>query len=120
MTLHVNGQIYRLNVEPRKLLSDVIREDLGLTGVHVGCEHGVCGACTVWLDERPVRSCLLLAAQAEGHMITTVERLSERGKLTPLQEALYFAHGIQCGFCTPGILLNMTASLRDNPNPTVQ
>ena len=101
--LTVNGQARERQVEPRLLLSDFLRQDLGLTGTHVGCEHGVCGACTVLVDGEPVRSCLMLAVQADGHEITTVESLAGRdGSLHPLQQAFWEAHALQCGFCTPG------------------
>ena len=103
ITVEINGQPYERDVEPRTLLSDFIRHDCGLTGTHVGCEHGVCGACTVQLDGEPVRSCLLLAVQADGRRLTTVEGL-EWG---PLQEAFHRRHALQCGFCTPGILLTV-------------
>jgi carbon-monoxide dehydrogenase small subunit len=102
-------------VEPRLLLSDFLRHDLELTGTHVGCEHGVCGACTVLLDGEPVRSCLMLAVQADGHAITTVEGLATNGRLHPVQQAFHEAHGLQCGFCTPGVLMTIVAFLRDNP-----
>jgi carbon-monoxide dehydrogenase small subunit len=120
VTLTVNGTEYILDdVEPRHLLSDVVRERIGLTGTHVGCEHGVCGACTVVLDGRPVRSCLMFAAQAQGHAIETVEALAPaEGALSPLQQALHERHGLQCGFCTPGILMTMTWFLREHPQPT--
>jgi carbon-monoxide dehydrogenase small subunit len=104
-------------VEPRRLLSDVLREELGLTGTHVGCEHGVCGACTVWLDDEPVRACLLFAIQADGRRVTTIEGLREGEEMTPLQSAFSACHALQCGFCTPGILMSATAFLRENPNP---
>ncbi len=103
--LAVNGRRYREEVEPRLLLSDFLRQRLGLTGTHVGCEHGVCGACTVLMDGVAVRSCLLFAVQADGHTITTVEGLAQDGRLTPLQEAFRRHHALQCGFCTPGILM---------------
>ena len=103
--LTVNGRRYREEVEPRLLLSDFLRHTLGLTGTHVGCEHGVCGACTVRLDGVAVRSCLLLAVQADGTAITTVEGLAPDGELSPLQEAFHEHHALQCGFCTPGILM---------------
>jgi carbon-monoxide dehydrogenase small subunit len=99
------------------LLSDFLRHDLGLTGTHVGCEHGVCGACTILLDGAPVRSCLMFAVQADGHEITTVEGLANNGELNPLQSAFRETHGLQCGFCTPGILMTMTAFLREHPHP---
>src|SRR5687767_7081954 len=115
----VNGVRHDRAVEPRLLLSDFIRQDLGLTGTHVGCEHGVCGACTVLLDGEPVRSCIMFAVQAEGHEIHTVESLAgPSGELNPLQAAFRTCHGLQCGFCTPGFLMTLTAFLRDNANPT--
>jgi carbon-monoxide dehydrogenase small subunit/2-furoyl-CoA dehydrogenase 2Fe-2S iron sulfur subunit len=104
----VNGKAYRETVEPRLLLSDFLRHTLGLTGTHVGCEHGVCGACTVLLDGVAVRSCLLLAAQADGAELVTVEGLAENGELNPLQTAFHECHALQCGFCTPGILMSAT------------
>lgn len=117
--VNVNGVGYEREVEPRLLLSDFIRQDLGLTGTHVGCEHGVCGACTVLLDGEPVRSCIMLAVQADGHDIQTVEGLAgPNGELNSLQDAFRHAHGLQCGFCTPGFLMTLTAFLRDNPAPT--
>ena len=105
--VEVNGQRYARSVEPRLLLSDFIRHDLRLTGTHVGCEHGVCGACTVLLDGEPVRACLMLAVQADGHSVRTVEDLAEDGELNPLQEAFRACHGLQCGFCTPGFLMTL-------------
>ena len=115
----VNGVRHQRGVEPRLLLSDFIRQDLGLTGTHVGCEHGVCGACTVLFDGEPVRSCIMLAVQADRHDIRTVEALATPdGDLNPLQSAFREAHGLQCGFCTPGFLMTLTAFLRDNPAPT--
>ena len=114
----VNGTQHRRTVEPRLLLSDFLRQDLGLTGTHVGCEHGVCGACTILFDDEPARSCIMLAAQADGHDIKTVESLaSAAGALNPLQAAFKDAHALQCGFCTPGMLMTLTAFLRDNPRP---
>ena len=119
ISLTVNGVCYAREVEPRLLLSDLIRQDLGLTGTHVGCEHGVCGACTVLFDGEPVRSCIMLAVQADGHDLQTVEALAgPAGELNPLQNAFRDAHGLQCGFCTPGFLMTLTAFLRDNPTPT--
>jgi aerobic carbon-monoxide dehydrogenase small subunit len=115
--LTVNGERHEVRVEPRKLLSDVLREDLRLTGTHVGCEHGVCGACTVLLDGRPARACLLFAVQVAGHEVTTIEGLSRDG-LSPLQQALHEEHGLQCGFCTPGIVLTFEVWLREHPEPT--
>jgi len=118
LDVSVNGVRYSREVEPRLLLSDFLRLDLGLTGTHVGCEHGVCGACTVLFDGEPVRSCIMLAVQADGHDLRTVESLaSPTGELNPLQTAFRNAHGLQCGFCTPGFLMTLTAFLRDNPNP---
>ncbi len=117
----VNGTTYERTVESRMLLSDFIRHELGLTGTHVGCEHGVCGACTVLLDGKPVRSCLMFAVQADGHEIMTVEGLSsgERPEeLHPLQQAFWEAHALQCGFCTPGFLMTLVPFLEENPNPT--
>src|SRR3954447_23664932 len=117
--LGVNGVARDVRVPARRLLSDALRHDLGLTGTHVGCEHGVCGACTVLVDGRPMRSCLILAVSAEGAEITTVEGLSEEdGSLGPVQQAFAECHGLQCGFCTPGFLTTITAGLRENPTPT--
>jgi aerobic carbon-monoxide dehydrogenase small subunit len=114
----VNGVRHSRDVEPRVLLSDFIRYDLGLTGTHVGCEHGVCGACTILFDGEPIRSCIMLAVQAGGHELHTVESLvTAEGKLNPLQAAFREAHALQCGFCTPGFLLTLAAFLRDNPEP---
>ena len=118
LALTVNGARYEQAVETRTLLSDFLRHDLGLTGTHVGCEHGVCGACTVLLDGEPVRSCLLFAVQAHGHSVTTVEGLGAIDQLHPVQEAFRQAHGVQCGFCTPGILTTVVAFLEGNPNPS--
>ena len=115
VTVTVNGVPSPRSVEPRLLLSDFLRHDLELTGTHVGCEHGVCGACTVLLDGEPVRSCLMLAVQADGHAITTVEGLATNGRLHAVQQAFHEAHGLQCGFCTPGVLMTIVAFLRDNP-----
>ena len=115
----VNGMRHERAVEPRMLLSDFIRHELGLTGTHVGCEHGVCGACTILLDEQPVRACLMFAPQANGRAIETVEGLAPGpAKLHPLQEAFRDAHGLQCGYCTPGILMTMKAFLAENPSPS--
>jgi len=115
----VNGERHERAVEPRLLLADFIRHELGLTGTHVGCEHGVCGACTILLDEQPVRACLMFAPQANGRAIETVEGLApDRTKLDPLQEAFRDAHGLQCGYCTPGILMTMKAFLAEHPSPT--
>ena len=118
VTLTINGTAYRLTVEPRRTLADVIRDDCGQTGTHVGCEHGVCGACTVLLDGEPVRSCLMFAVQAKGHAISTIEGLASKdGTYHPLQQAMHDHHGLQCGYCTPGILMTMTAFLDENPSP---
>ncbi len=115
--LNVNGHTYSVeSVEPRMILADVLRDVLGLTGTHLGCEHGVCGACTILLDGMPARSCLMFGVQAQGHEITTVEGLAPgEEQLSPLQEAFWQEHGLQCGFCTPGILTTMTWFLRHNP-----
>lgn len=116
--LTINGSNRRLAVEPRRLLSDVLREDCGLTGTHVGCEHGVCGACTILFDGAPARACLMYAVQAEGHEITTIEAFSAGGELSVVQQALHEEHGLQCGFCTPGIVVTMEAWLAENPEPS--
>ena len=116
--LHVNGRAYERTVEARTSLADFLRDDLDLTGTHVGCEHGVCGACTVLLEGEPVRSCLLLAIQTDGAQVTTVEGLADGERLHPLQQAFWDHNGLQCGFCTPGILLTAKALLDDNPRPT--
>ena len=118
ISLRVNGQPHDVLVEPRKLLSDTLREDCRLTGTHVGCEHGVCGACTVLVDGGPVRACLTFAVQMAGHEITTIEAIAQDGKLSPVQQALHEAHGLQCGFCTPGIVMTFEAYLRENPDPS--
>ena len=115
----VNGRRYERRVEPRLLLSDFIRHELELTGTRVGCEHGVCGACTILFDGQAVRSCLLFAVQANGHKLTTVEGLAkEPDNLHPLQEAFWEAHALQCGFCTSGILLTLIPFLEENPAPS--
>lgn len=116
--LHVNGRDIDVTVAPRKLLSDTLREDCRLTGTHVGCEHGVCGACTVLVDGRPTRSCLSFAVQMPGHEITTIEAVAAGGRLSPLQQALHEEHGLQCGFCTPGIVMTFEAFLREHPDPS--
>ncbi len=117
--LHVNGTVHDVRVPARRLLSDALRHDVGLTGTHVGCEHGVCGACTVLMDGRPARSCLVLAVSVDGHEVTTVEGLAgDDGSLSPVQQGFAECHGLQCGFCTPGFLTTITAGLRDNPTPT--
>jgi aerobic-type carbon monoxide dehydrogenase small subunit (CoxS/CutS family) len=116
--LTVNGQLREGHCETRKLLVDFLREDLGLTGTHVGCEHGVCGACTVLVNGEAARSCLMLAVQANGADLLTIEGLMKDGKLHPLQEAFHEHHGLQCGFCTPGMLLTALDLLQTNPRPT--
>jgi aerobic-type carbon monoxide dehydrogenase small subunit (CoxS/CutS family) len=117
--LTINGREYNGTVEPRKLLTDFLRDDLGLTGTHVGCEHGVCGACTILLNGEPVRSCLLFAVQANGSEVKTVEGLAPNAnELHPLQEKFWALHGLQCGFCTPGILLTAEALLKEIPDPS--
>lgn len=116
--LTVNGTDHVISVEPRKTLADAIREDCGLTGTHLGCEHGVCGACTILVDGLPVRSCLMFAVQCEGTRIETVEGLSDGSILHPLQQAFWDHHGLQCGFCTPGFLMLAVGALRENPDPT--
>jgi len=119
ITLSVNDKEYTREVEPRLLLSDFLRHELGLTGTHVGCEHGVCGACTIQFDGKAMRSCLIFAVQADGHTITTVEGLAEdKDNLHPLQQSFWEAHGLQCGYCTPGILMTLIPFLKQNPNPT--
>ncbi len=119
VTLTINGQSYTRNVEPRMLLSDFLRHELGLMGTHVGCEHGVCGACTILVDGESARSCLMFAVQADGLSITTVEGLAkDKDNLHPLQQSFWEAHGLQCGYCTPGILMSMIPFLKQNPNPT--
>ena len=121
VAMTVNGQRRQALVEPRKTLADFLREDCALTGTHLGCEHGVCGACTVLLDGDAVRACLLFAVQAQGAEVTTIEGLTPSdGGLSPVQEAFREAHGLQCGFCTPGFIVSVTALLRDNPSPTDQ
>jgi carbon-monoxide dehydrogenase small subunit len=118
ITVTVNGTNYQREVEPRLLLSDFLRHDLSLTGTHVGCEHGVCGACTILFEGQPVRSCLMLAVQTNGHNLQTVENLGTPDNLHPLQQAFHEAHGLQCGFCTPGFLMTLIPFLAENPNPT--
>jgi carbon-monoxide dehydrogenase small subunit len=118
ITLTVNGSNVDIDAPPRKLLSDALREDCRLTGTHVGCEHGVCGACTVLVDGRPQRACLCFAVQMEGHEIRTIESVGTPRQLSVLQQALNECHGLQCGFCTPGIVMTFEAFLQDNPDPT--
>ena len=116
VTLTVNGQPYALRVEPRRTLLDAIRDECGLTGTHMGCEHGVCGACTVLVDGDPIRACLMFAVQAQGSAIRTVKGLARDGDLHPLQRALITHHGVQCGFCTPGFLMLVTGVLEREPD----
>ena len=119
--MKVNEVEYPAPADARRLLSDHLRHDLGLTGTHVGCEHGVCGCCTVLLDGNPVRSCLMLAVQAEGHELTTVEGLARSGApLHPVQQAFHGTHGLQCGFCTPGFVMSVVGLLAQHPQPTAQ
>ena len=121
LRLVVNGDAHDVRLPARRLLSDALRHDLGLTGTHVGCEHGVCGACTVLVDGRPTRSCLMFAVSAVDSEITTVEGLTRSdGSLGPVQQAFLECHGLQCGFCTPGFLTTVTAGLREQPAPTEQ
>jgi carbon-monoxide dehydrogenase small subunit len=118
IALQINGSVYEGEVEPRTLLSDFIRHQAGLTGTRVGCEHGVCGACTVQLDGEPVRSCLMLAVQADGRSLRTVEGLAGDGELHPLQRAFNEEHALQCGFCTSGFLMSLEVFLREHPDPS--
>ena len=119
ITVTVNEKEYKRDVEPRMLLSDFLRHELGLTGTHVGCEHGVCGACTIMLEGESARSCLMFAVQANGYSITTVEGLAtDKENLHPLQQSFWEAHGLQCGYCTPGILMTLIPFLKQNPDPT--
>ncbi|MFT8243636.1 (2Fe-2S)-binding protein [Roseomonas sp. BN140053] len=118
ISVTVNGRTYRRAVEPRLLLTDFLRHELRLSGTHVGCEHGVCGACTILLDGEPARACLTLAVQVDGHAVSTVEGMApSRDALHPIQQAFRDAHALQCGYCTPGILMTVQAFLRDNPDP---
>jgi carbon-monoxide dehydrogenase small subunit len=116
ITLTINGEEHSVSVEPRRTLADAIREDCGQTGTHIGCEHGVCGACTVLVDDVPMRSCLMFAVQADGKAIRTVEGLAQDGKMHPLQQAFMDHHGLQCGFCTPGFLMLATGVLEREPD----
>ena len=119
-TLRVNGKDYAIRTPARRNLADALREDCGLTGTHLGCEHGVCGACTVLLDGRSVRSCLMLAVQATGHRVTTIEGIGSIERPHAVQRAFSEKHGLQCGFCTPGFILSTIEYLRDHPTPTQQ
>lgn len=119
VTLYVNGDRHEISIEPRKTLADALREDCGLTGTHLGCEHGVCGACTVLMDGKPVRACLMFAVQCEGSSLRTVEGLEQSDEsLHPIQQAFWDNHGLQCGFCTPGFLMLLAGFLEENPDPT--
>jgi len=119
VSVRVNGRDERAVIEPRKTLADFVRDDCGLTGTHLGCEHGVCGSCTVLVDGEAVRSCLMFAVQAQGKQVTTVEGLAPgKGELSIVQQAFMEGHGLQCGFCTPGFVVSVTAFLKANPNPT--
>jgi aerobic carbon-monoxide dehydrogenase small subunit len=120
INLTVNGIAHERTVEPRLLLSDFLRHELNLTGTHVGCEHGVCGACTVLFDGAAVRSCIMFAVQADGHSVETVESLGTPDNLHPIQEAFWESHGLQCGFCTPGFLMTLVPYLQEHPDPTDQ
>jgi carbon-monoxide dehydrogenase small subunit len=116
----VNGAAVDAGVEPRRTLADFLRDELALTGTHLGCEHGVCGACTVLVDGRAVRSCLMLAVQADGRAITTIEGLADGDRLHPVQQAMHDTHGFQCAFCAPGFLMTTLALLESNPDPTTE
>ena len=118
VSVTVNVERHERTVESRVSLADFLRHELGLTGTHVGCEHGVCGACTVLVGGRTTRACLMLAVQADGQVVDTVEGLAQEGKLNRLQQAFWDKHGLQCGFCTPGVLMTLTELLRDTPSPT--
>jgi carbon-monoxide dehydrogenase small subunit len=118
VTLDVNGRNYEVMVEPRKTLADTIREDCGLTGTHLGCEHGVCGACTILADGQPIRSCLMFAVQCESMELRTVEGLAKGDELHPMQQAFWENHGLQCGFCTPGFLMLAVGYLEQSPDPS--
>lgn len=118
ITLNVNGVTRQGRVEARRTLADFLREDLALTGTHIGCEHGVCGACTLLVNGEPVRSCLMFAVQANGQEVTTIEGLSSGATLHPIQEAFWESHGMQCGFCTPGFVMSVYAFLKENPTPS--
>jgi aerobic carbon-monoxide dehydrogenase small subunit len=116
--LTINGRTHAIAVEPRRTLADAIREDCGQTGTHIGCEHGICGTCTVIVDDEPVRSCLMFAVQAAGKKIRTVEGLAKGDQLHPMQQAFMDHHGLQCGFCTPGMIMSAVALLQHNPDPS--
>jgi carbon-monoxide dehydrogenase small subunit len=116
VSLDVNGSEHTVTIEPRRTLADVLRDDCHLTGTHIGCEHGVCGACTILVDDKPVRSCLMFGVQAEGKKIRTVEGLADGDTLHPLQQAFWENHGLQCGFCTPGFLMLAAGALQESPD----
>jgi carbon-monoxide dehydrogenase small subunit len=118
LSVTVNGERYERTVESRLSLADFLRHELNLTGTHIGCEHGVCGACTVLVEGRSARACLMLAVQTDGHEVSTVEGLAGEGELNPLQQAFWDKHGLQCGFCTPGVLMTLTELLREKPSPS--
>lgn len=118
VTLDINSQQYDVCIEPRQTLADVIRQECGLHGTHIGCEHGVCGACTIIMDDQPIRSCLIFAVQAKGKKIRTIEGMDDGDKLHPLQQAFSDNHALQCGFCTPGFIMLIEAWLCENPEPT--
>jgi len=120
ITLTINGRSHGVRIDPRRTLVDAIRDDCGQTGTHIGCEHGVCGACTVLVDGEPVRSCLMFAVQADGRQIRTVEGLANGAELHPLQQAFIENHGLQCGYCTPGMVMAASSLLLENPHPTEQ
>ena len=120
ISIDVNGIARPLDVDPRRTLADVLREELGLTGTHLGCEHGVCGACTVLLDGRPARACLMLAVQADGSTVTTIEGLADGDEMHPVQQAMKEAMAFQCAFCSPGFLMSTVALLEENPQPTTE
>jgi carbon-monoxide dehydrogenase small subunit len=120
VSITVNGTTYARAVEPRDLLVYFLREELGLTGTHVGCDTSQCGACTVWLDQRPIKACTVFAVQADGHSVTTIEGLARDGTLHPVQQAFWDEHGLQCGFCTPGFIMTAAALLESNPRPSEQ
>jgi carbon-monoxide dehydrogenase small subunit len=119
ISVTVNGERHDAEVEPRTLLAYFLRDTLRLTGTHIGCDTSTCGACTVHLDGRPVKSCTVLAAQADGHEVTTIEALAHDGTLHPMQEAFWNEHGLQCGYCTPGMIMSAAALIERNPNPTI-
>jgi carbon-monoxide dehydrogenase small subunit len=118
ITLSVNDKNYAVDVEPRTLLVDLLRENLRLTGTHVGCDTSQCGACTVWVDDKSIKSCTMLAVEADGARVTTIEGLAANGQTHPMQAAFHDCHGLQCGFCTPGMVMSATALLRRNPQPS--